>query len=105
MKQEMEQETYECDQGLAIRIRDLCGLMLRLLSDLREEKWLAEEKALQELRSDEMYRWILGTAEAIEDAYEFLIFHSRDEVRYSIDEIEKEVMRSAEEYEEKCKSK
>ena len=71
------------DREFAVRKRDLCRELLEFLSEIREAKWIAEEKVRKALTDNEEYRWIIKMADTIEDDYEFLIYHTEDEGKKS----------------------
>ncbi len=93
------------DREFAVKKRDLCGELLEFLSKIREAKWIAEEKVRKTLADNEEYRWIVKMADTIEDDYEFLIYHTEDEGKIVIDEIEERMNDSVREFNEKCSCK
>ena len=99
MNENVLTDNGKSDSNLAIRIRNLCREMLRFLSELREEKWLAEEKTLAHVREGEYYKRIVGMADTVEDGYEYLLYHTTDEIKAVIYDIEKGVRENVEEFE------
>lgn len=93
------------DRRFAERKRDLCRALLGFLSEIREAKWLADEKARMALSDNEEYRWIIKMADTIEDDYEFLIYHTEDEGKKVIDEIQERMSESVREFNKKCSCK
>ncbi len=92
------------NRRFAERKRDLCRALLGFLSEIREAKWLAEEKARKALSDNEEYRWIIKMADAVEDDYEFLIFHTEDEGMKEIDRIEERMVKGVREFKERSNS-
>ncbi len=88
----------------AERKRDLCRALLGFLSEIREAKCLAEEKARKALSDNEEYRWIIKMADVVEDDYEFLIFHKEDEGMKEIDRIEERMVKGVREFKERSNS-
>ena len=86
--------------NFAIRKRDLSNLLLALTSEMRKEKHLSEERAMEALKDDAAYQWILNEMDRVEDDYEWLIDHSDEEVRIVIDEMEREVLTRVREFKE-----
>lgn len=80
------------------RKRDLSNLILKLLSEMREEKFLSESEAMKVLESNNAYVWIIHRLDVIEDLYDQLINRTSEEVKTDIDDIEKEVMKNAGEF-------
>ena len=68
------------------------------MSEMREEKFLAEERALNVLGDDDIYNWVINKLDRIEDNYEFILNHTDAELKETIDEIEKGVMEYAREF-------
>ena len=93
--------TNRDDRRFAERKRDLCRELLGFLSEIREAKWLAEEKARKALADNEDYRWIIKMADAVEDDYEFLIFRTEDEGMKEIDKIDERLANGIKEFHEK----
>ena len=96
--------TERDDRRFAERKRDMCRALLGFLSEIREAKWLAEEKARKALSDKEEYRWIIKMADAVEDDYEFLIFHTEDEGMKEIDRIEERMVKGVREFKERSNS-
>lgn len=86
-RRKKEQENAE----FSARKKTVTNKILSLMSDMREEKYLSEEKALKVLEGNEIYHWILNRIDRIDDTLEFLICRSDPEVREVINDIEKEV--------------
>ncbi len=100
-----ENKAQRNDREFAVRKRELCRELLEFLSEIREAKWIAEEKVRKALTDNEEYRWIVIMADTIEDDYEFLIYHTEDEGKKVIDEIEERMNENVREFNEKhsCK--
>ena len=79
-------------------------LYVRTMIDEREAKCFAEEKARKALSDNEEYRWIIKMADAVEDDYEFLIFHTEDEGMKEIDRIEERMVKGVREFKERSNS-
>ena len=86
------------ERSFAERKRDLCKFILTVMSEMREEKFLAEERALNVLGDDDIYNWVINKLDRIEDNYEFILNHTDAELKETIDEIEKGVMEYAREF-------
>ena len=93
------------NQEFAVRKRDLCRKLLEFLSEIREAKWIVEEKVRKALTDNEEYRWIIKMADTIEDDYEFLIYHTEDEGKKVIDEIQERMRECVREFNKKCSCK
>ncbi len=87
----------------AIKRRELCGLILKTLSEMREKKWQCEEKAMKVLEDNELYCWIIHRLDSLENSYDFLNFEPEDDVKEAIDQIDEEVRNSVREFEEICR--
>ena len=83
----------------SLKKKALADKILSLMSEMREEKYLSEEKALKILEADELYQWIINRLDKIEDTLEFLISQPDTEVSEVIDKIEKEVTDNVYEFE------
>lgn len=86
------------ERAFAERKRDLCKFILTMMSEMREEKFLAEERALTVLGDDDTYNWVINKLDFIEDNYEFILNRTDAELKGTIDEIEKGVMAYAREF-------
>ena len=86
------------DKEFAERKRDLCQLILKVMSEMREEKFLAEERAMKVLEDDETYIWVINRLDRIEDDYEYILDHTDAELKGVFDDIEKGVMAYAGEF-------
>lgn len=62
-----ENKAQRNDREFAVRKRELCRELLEFLSEIREAKWIAEEKVRKALTDNEEYRWIVIMADTIED--------------------------------------
>ncbi len=87
-------------KAFAKKKRDLCQFILTLMSQMREEKFLAEEKAMKVLEDNEIYNWVIGKLDCIEDKYDYILDHTDEELQEVIDEIEKGVFGYAKEFTE-----
>ena len=87
----------------AIKRRELCKLILQTLSNMREEKWQCEAKAMKVLEENELYCWIINRLDQLEASYDYLNFESENDVKNSIDKIEEEVRNNVGEFEEMCR--
>ena len=90
-------------ERFAIRRRDLCKLILETLSDMREEKWQCETKAMKILEEDELYCWIVNHIDKLDASYDYLLYKSKNEVLNAIETIEEEVKNDVSEFKELCK--
>ena len=84
----------------SIKRRELCQLILKTLSEMREEKWQAEAKAMKVLEDNELYCWIIHKLDWLESSYDYLIFESEDDVKEAIERIDEEVRNDVGEFEE-----
>ena len=84
----------------AVKRRELCQLILKTLSEMREEKWQAEAKAMKVLEDNELYCWIIHKLDWLESSYDYLIFESEDDVKEAIEQIDEEVRNNVGEFEE-----
>ena len=84
----------------SIKRRELCQLILKTLSEMREEKWQAEAKAMKVLEDNELYCWIIHKLDWLESSYDYLIFESEDDVKEAIEQIDEEVRNNVGEFEE-----
>ena len=92
------------DRGsFAIRRRDLCKLILETLSDMREEKWQCETKAMKILEEDELYCWIVNHIDKLDASYDYLLYQTKDEILDVIGTIEEEVKNDVREFKELCR--
>ena len=89
-------------ERFAIRRRDLCKLILETLSDMREEKWQCETKAMKILEEDELYCWIIHHIDKLDSSYDFLLYQTKDEILDVIGTIEEEVKNDVREFKELC---
>ena len=80
------------EQALLAKKKALGDLVLRLLSDMREEKYLSENNAMKVLEDDETYVWIVQKLDMIEDLYDQIADCSIEELKRNINEFEKAVM-------------
>ena len=100
----ISEEEMECmkkkqdDRAFAERKRDLCKFILAVMSEMREEKFLAEGRAMKVLEDDETYNWVINRLDRIEDDYEYILGHTDAELKEVIDDIEKGVMAYAGEF-------
>jgi hypothetical protein len=92
------QKEAEENRKYAERKRDLCGTLLKTLSDMREAKFLSEEKAMQVLENDETYCWIIQRIDRLESIFDFLMENRDEDIRPVIETIESEVMKNAGEF-------
>ncbi len=97
-KEKEHMKKKQDDRAFAERKRDLCRFILAVMSEMREEKFLAEGKAMKVLEEDETYNWVINRLDRIEDDYEYILGHTDEEVKEVIDEIEKGVMAYAGEF-------
>ncbi len=84
----------------SIKRRELCQLILKTLSEMREEKWQAEANAMKVLEDNELYCWIINKLDWLESSYDYLIFESEDDVKEAIEQIDEEVRNNVGEFEE-----
>ena len=94
-KQRKDQE----EQALLAKKKELGDLVLRLLSDMREKKYLSESEAMKVLEGDDVYVWIIHKLDSIEDLYDQISDCSVEEIKKHITEIEKVVIKNVGEFE------
>ncbi len=94
-KQRKDQE----ERVLLAKKKALGDLVLRLLSDMRERKYLSESEAMKVLEGDDVYVWIVHKLDSIEDLYDQIADCSVEEIKKHITEIEKAVIKNVGEFE------
>ncbi len=94
-KQRKDQE----ERSLLAKKKALGDLVLRLLSDMRERKYLSESEAMKVLEGDDVYVWIVHKLDSIEDLYDQISDCSVEEIKKHITEIEKAVIKNVGEFE------
>ena len=87
------------ERALLAKKKTLGDLVLRLLSDMRERKYLSESEAMKVLESDDVYVWIIHKLDSIEDLYDQISDCSAEEIKKHITEIEKAVIKNVGEFE------
>ena len=87
------------ERALLAKKKTLGDLVLRLLSDMRERKYLSESEAMKVLESDDVYVWIIHKLDSIEDLYDKISDCSAEEIKKHITEIEKAVIKNVKEFE------
>lgn len=89
---ELKREKEAADRkAFAVWKRDFSNEILRLLSDMREIKYLAETEALKLLESKSDYCWIKENIEAVENCLEIIYDETDEKLKAESSELERQV--------------
>ena len=88
----------EEDRKYAVRKRDLYNNLLSVLSDMREVKFQAEERAMKVLEDNDTYCWVIKQIDRLDETYDFLLYNKDEDIKPVINRIESEVTKNAGEF-------